>query len=267
MCSSDLLFKVALKKTGLIDENDLFNKLDERTKLVSLIYAHNETGCINPIPSLVEKINELCPQAHIHVDGVQAIGKMDTSWVHKSSLHSMSASAHKIGGLKGVGCLYLKSNTFLEPLIYGGGQEKKLRSGTENMPGIISFGLRAKEIMSSPSWNKKAEIVRDMFLVKLKKIPGVVIHSEGAPVLSNTVNFHIEEISGDVMMLQFDLANIAASNGSACSSGEGIPSSVLLAMGYSEWVASNSIRLSFGAGSTADDVERFISVIKQVQSS
>ena len=257
------LSKIPMTNDGIVDSKALLDAITEETVFISVIYANNETGIINPIEELTKQIKQKMPSIHVHADAVQAFGKMDISWIGNSQLDSASASAHKVGGLKGVGCLYLKPGSALDALVVGGGQEGRLRSGTENMPGLVSFGLRAREILAKPDWLLECKKVRDHFVENLIQIPGVSIHGDLQRALPNTVNFHIEGLGGDVLMLQFDLNGIAVSSGSACSSGVGAPSSVLLGMGFSEWVALNSVRVSFGAGSTVDDSEHILAVIKQ----
>ena len=257
------LTQVPLTCEGTVDKDALLAAITDSTVFVSIIYASNETGIINLAEELTKEIKQKKPSIHVHMDAVQALGKLDTSWIGSSQLDSASASAHKIGGLKGIGCLYLKPGSALDALVVGGGQEQRLRSGTENMPGLVSFGLRAREILASPDWLQGCRKVRDHFVEQLKQIPGACIHGDLAHSLPNTVNFHIESLGGDVLMLQFDMNGVAVSSGSACSSGVGSPSPVLLGMGYSEWVALNSVRVSFGAGSTVDDSEHILAVIKQ----
>ena len=258
------LTKVPLTSAGTVDQQALIDAMTDQTVFVSMIYANNETGSINPVEELVQAIKKVRSSIHVHVDAVQAFGKLDTTWVGSSQLDSASASAHKVGGLKGVGCLYLKPGSALDALVVGGGQEQRLRSGTENMPGLVSFGLRAREILARPSWFQACEQVRNHFVENLLLIPGACVHGDLNRSLTNTVNFHLEGVAGDVLMLQFDMNGIAVSSGSACSSGVGSPSPVLLGMGLSEWVALNSVRVSFGAGSTVDDSEHILAVIKQV---
>lgn len=254
---------IPMTKDGVVDIDALMAALSDETALVSIIYANNETGIINPLKELTEDIKQKYPSIHVHADAVQAFGKLDITWIGSSKLDSASASAHKVGGLKGVGCLYLKAGSNLDALMVGGGQEQRLRSGTENMPGLVSFGLRSREILGKPDWLQSCGKVRDHFVDNLQKIPGVCIHGNLDHGVLNTVNFHVEGLGGDILMLQFDMNGIAVSSGSACSSGVGSPSPVLLGMGYSEWVALNSVRVSFGAGSTVDDSEHILAVIRQ----
>ena len=257
------LAKINLKPNGAVNTEQLLSEVNDQTNLVCLIYANNEVGTINDIEMICEDIKKINPNVHMHVDAVQALGKLDVSWVGGSKIDSMAVSAHKIGGLKGVGCLYLKPESKLEASIFGGGQEGRLRSGTENMPGIISFGLRAKDILAKPKWFAGVAKVCSYFIEELSKIDSVVIHGDFLKSTKNTVNFHVENHPIEQLMLHLDLAGIAVSSGSACSSGASTPSAVLLNMGYSSWVASNSIRVSFGASSGVEDVDRIVSVIKQ----
>ena len=246
---------------GTVHTEALLQLLDNELALVSLIHVNNETGAINPIANLADLIRKRSPQAHIHVDAVQACGKMDIRWMDSSAIDTASASAHKIGGFTGIGCLYKKRQAKIFPLIYGGGQERGWRAGTENLPGILSFGLRAEEIAAQGDWLRALEPLKAKLLRGLALIPGAVMHGDPARSLASTVNFHIDPLSSEELLLAFDAARIAVSNGSACASGGGRPSHVLKAMGYTDDVASRSIRVSLGEGSKIDDVELILKTL------
>jgi len=245
---------IPVNSNGIVTAETLAQYLNSDLALVSLIHVNNETGAINPLSELVELIRKKSTHAHIHVDAVQSCGKLDIRWFEASAIDSASASAHKLGGLRGVGCLYSKRSTTLFPLIYGGGQERGWRAGTENLPGVISFGIRAEEL-TNKNWMKSAENLRSRFLAGLAEIPGVHLHGDPQFCLPTTVNFHVDGLRGEELLLSFDSAGISVSNGSACSSGGGRPSHVLKAMGYTDEVAAHSVRVSFGEGSTKEDLE------------
>lgn len=231
--------------------------------MVCLIYVNNETGIINPIADAVQTIRAHAPNAYVHLDAVQALGKIEIDGV-LSAVSSATFSAHKIGGLKGIGCLYVKKGTSLAPLITGGGQEKSRRSGTENLPGILSFGLRAQALLNHPEWMKRPSGLFPEFIEKLSALPGVVIHGDMKSSTQTAVNFHVAGQKIEKLNLRLDMAGIAVSNGSACSSGLPKPSRVLLAMGYSEDEAKNSLRVSFGPETTEECLNYFLEKLSEV---
>jgi len=252
--------------TGQLDLSALEQLITPNTAVVSYLAANNETGVVLPTAEIASRIRKLNSKVHIHADAVQLLGKSDLSWLAKSEIDSAAFSAHKIGGYKGIGALYLRRGKKLSPLVTGGGQERGRRAGTENMPGIVSFGIRARELLGElPISVANMSAARDEFVAKLRLIPGVVIHGHESERLPNTVNFHIDGVAGDDILLNFDLANIYASSGSACSSSVARPSHVLTAMGYSEWVSLNSVRVSFTAAAELSHVSEIIEVINQVR--
>lgn len=259
---------IRLKPDGKVCPEHLIETIRKDTAFVGLILANNETGIINPLDRLIAQIRSLAPDCHIHSDGVQAYGKTETSWIGSpQGPDSFSASAHKIGGFKGIGFLYLNNHANLQAMMIGGGQEQRVRSGTENMPGVISFGLRAREILACQDWLAPARLAQKELTEGLKSLKGAVIHgdySDDSSHTHNTVNFHVNGLSGETMMLHFDMAEICVSSGSACSSGQGSPSPVLMAMGYDEDIATNSVRVSFGHSSSPEDAKKILSVLRQL---
>lgn len=252
---------VPLKREGFVDNQALLELLTPETTMLALIYVNNETGVVNPLPTLIEQVRSRVPKIHIHVDAVQAYGKIDCNWIHSSSVDTASASAHKIGGFKGVGCLYKKAKVNLTPIIFGGGQERGLRSGTENMQGIVSFGIRAQELAAKKDWIKSLDALKMQILEGLKKIPDTQIHGDPVHSIPTTVNFSIKGFSAEELLLAFDNQKIAVSSGSACSSGGDRPSHVLKAMGYSDEEALQAIRISFGEGSQIGDADAILKVL------
>lgn len=249
---------------GIVNEEELLQLIKPSTVLICMIHANNEVGSINPVKEISEKIKNKKDSIHIHIDSVQAFGKIDMTWLENSKIDSLSASSHKISGFKGVGLLYLKKNTTLNTYICGGGQERNRRSGTENMPGIISFGLRAKHIRENPDWFDGVNELKAKLVEEFLKIDGLEFHGDLEKGLPSTFNFHIEGVPGEDIMLNFDLAGICISSGSACSSGVQRPSAVLKAMGYPDWIALNSTRISFGPHNTLEDVDIIIHTLKKV---
>lgn len=253
-------------REGVVDSAALLALVDETTALVGVMHANNETGAVNDVRALAAAVKAKQATVHVHVDAVQMFGKADLSWYAGAPIDTAALSAHKIGAFKGIGALYMKPGVKLNLLIAGGGQERGRRPGTENMPGIVSFGLRCDELRGcETTWMEGARTLRAAWLAALAEIPGAVIHgsNDGAQGLANTVNFHVDGVAGDDILLNFDLAGFQASSGSACSSGAARPSHVLLAMGYSEWVALNSVRVSFADGGTLADVAHMGQVLRE----
>jgi len=254
-------------KNGVVDVEKLLDLIKPETVLICVMHVNNEVGAINPIEEIAQKISEKNPGIHFHVDAVQIFGKADLAWYADSSISTAVVSGHKIGAFKGTGAVYLKTGTKLLPLISGGGQERARRPGTENIPGIVSLGIRCKEVRASDyKWMESAYDFADAWISELKAIPNIHFHfdtEDRSKWIGNTVNFHIEGIAGDDILLNFDLAGIQASSGSACSSGVARPSKVLLGMGYDEWVALNSVRTSFMASGNIEGVSGMIKVLKE----
>ena len=249
---------------GTVDLERLVELINADTALVSVMGANNEVGALNPVQELARRVKEKAPEAHVHIDAVQLLGKTDLTWLAASTVDSASFSAHKIGAYKGIGALYLKPGKKLALLSAGGGQERGRRPGTENMPGIVSFGLKCEELHGQELAHAACmRRLRDAFIEALKRVPGAGLHGglTAAETLPNTVNFHVEGVPGEDILLNFDLSGIAASSGSACSSGVSRPSHVLMAMGLGEWVALNSVRVSFTAEGLDEDVVRMESVL------
>jgi cysteine desulfurase len=247
-------------RDGVVDTAALLALVDATTAMVAVMHANNETGAVNPIRELAAAIKAKNPGVHLHVDAVQMLGKADLGWYAGAAVDSAALSAHKLGGFKGVGALYLKPGTKLSLLIAGGGQERGRRPGTENVPGIVSFGLRCDEIHGKELAAAEAmRAKRRLWLDALRAVDGAHVHGstadDPAVALPNTVNFHVDGVAGDDLLLNFDLAGIHASSGSACSSGANRPSHVLVAMGYDEWVALNSVRVSFAAIGATPEAE------------
>ncbi len=251
---------IPLNTMGFVDHSSVSQYISKSTQLVCLIHVNNETGAINPLSKLCSTIRKHAPHTHIHIDAVQSFGKMDLTYFASSTIDSASASGHKIGAFKGVGCLYVKNPVNLSPLIYGGGQERGWRAGTENLPGIISFGIRAEELIGKNTL-PALEQLRSYLVDGLLKIPEVHLHGDPAHCLPTTVNFHVDGLRGEELLLTFDSAGIALSNGSACSSGGGRPSGVLKAMGYSEEIATHSVRVSFGEASMQEDIDAILKTL------
>jgi len=240
---------------GIVRVDDLRKALRSDTILISIMHANNEVGAIQPIAEIGEIARE--KDILFHVDAVQSLGKLPID-VKNMNIDLLTISSHKIYGPKGVGALYVRKGIKISPLIFGGSQERKLRSGTENAPGIIGFG-KACELADQrmEEENKRLTRLRDKLMNGIvSKIEKVKINGPiGAKRLPNNVNFSVYYVEGESLLLSLDMLGIAASSGSACTSGSLDPSHVLLEMGLSHEVAHGSLRLSLGNQNTEEDID------------
>ncbi len=252
---------VGVDANGIIELNALEACLsqaaaaNEKT-LVSVMWANNETGVIQPIEDIVKLAH--AHQCLVHCDAVQALGKIPVDFT-ASGVDLMSLSAHKIGGPQGAGALVVHSSLALTPVFKGGGQELGRRAGTENLSGIVGFGLAAELIGSE---NHDVEIIglRDQLESEIRKIRSdAVIFGEDQNRLPNTTCVAVSGTTAEALLIMLDLSGIAVSSGSACSSGKVATSHVLSAMGVEDTVAKAAIRISSGRTTTAKDVENFLS--------
>jgi cysteine desulfurase len=255
---------LGVDKLGRIDLAELENCLTESTLLLSLQHANSETGVLQD----VEQIGQIARKKGVlfHTDAVQSVGKIPLR-VQDSPIDMLSLSAHKLNGPKGVGALYLKrgSPDLFSPLS-GGGQEKKRRGGTENVAGIAGFGkacdLAQKHLASEESSNLSS--LRDHFFQRVSDlISGVEVFGDLENRLPNTLNLGFEEAEGDTLMIGLDMAGVAVSTGSACSSGSGLPSPVLTAMGIPLDKINSSIRFSFGWSNTLAEMEQAAKILAE----
>lgn len=253
-CTVDV---IAIDHEGIVIDQQLAQTVRDETSLVCLTYANSETGVINDVNALAKKIKQLNGQVHIHCDAVQMLGKMPL--VIGEHIDSASFSAHKLGALKGCGALFIRRPTELREQFSGGSQEQNLRAGTENVSGIISFALIVKALPERlPRWQQQVEALKNRLLTNAR----LTVHGHRQSCLPNTINFHIDGVRGEDLVVNLDLAGIAVSSGSACSSGINRPSRVLTAMGYSSEVANNSVRVSFNDGNI-QDVDRLCQILNQ----
>ncbi|MBI2778326.1 MAG: cysteine desulfurase [Gammaproteobacteria bacterium] len=228
-------------------------------QIVSVMMANNETGAIQDIPAISAQARRV--GAIMHTDAVQAAGKIPVDFP-ASGAHLMSLSAHKLYGPKGVGALIVDKSLELEPLLHGGGHEMGRRGGTENVAGIVGFGAAA-ELTLNELAVRSAHLrkLRDLLEAGLRELPGAVIFAECAERLPNTVLIGVPGIDGEALLMNLDRKGIAVSSGSACASGSGEPSHVLLAMGVDFELARRVIRISLGQGNTPEDVLRLIAAL------
>jgi cysteine desulfurase len=243
---------------GTVDVEHLARLVNGDTVVVSVMLVNNEVGTVQPLAEIAQLVRD-SSRALFHTDAVQALGKVPVD-VGNLDVDLASFSAHKLGGPKGTGALYVRRRTPLEAIIHGGGQERDLRSGTPNVAGIVGFGTAAR--IASAEVEQEAERLgrlRDGLQQGiLRSIVGVKVNGEEARRIPGTLNICIEGIEGESLLLLLDRAGIAASSGSACTSGSLDPSHVLSAMGVPKSLALGSLRLSLGRASTQADVDKVL---------
>jgi cysteine desulfurase len=248
---------------GLVRREDLERALTPDTILVSIMFANNEVGTIEPIAELARIVKE--KGVIFHTDAVQAVGNVPIN-VKELGVDLLSLSGHKIYGPKGIGALYIRRGTRIKPLLLGGAQERRWRSGTENVPGIVGLG-KAAELAEKELPERSAHLreLRDLLIDGvLAKIDHVRLNGHRTRRLPGNCNFCFEYVEGESLLLNLDLAGIAASSGSACTSGSLEPSHVLMALGIPPEVAHGSLRLTLGRENTREDVERVLSVLPDI---
>jgi cysteine desulfurase len=251
-------------KRGLVDPDDVRRALRSNTKLISVMMANNETGVIQP----VEEIGKIAADAQVlfHTDAVQAAGKIPVD-VKGIGCHALSLSGHKLHAPQGVGALYLRKGTRIQPLFYGGRHERSRRAGTENVPGIVGLGKAAELAMQgfADGADQKIAALRDRLQQRiLNEVEDAGVNGEGASRVPNTTNIYFSDIDGEAMVIALDLKGLAVSTGAACASGALEPSHVLTAMGLRGEQARGSIRFSLGKQNTAEDVDFALSLVPSV---
>ena len=247
---------------GLVRPEELAAAIREDTCLVTVMTANNEIGTIQPI----RKIGEICRAKGVlfHTDAVQAVGHIPID-VRADNVDMLSASAHKFHGPKGVGFLFVRKGVRLMNLIEGGAQERGKRAGTENVAGIAGMAAALAESVAHMDENaKRLSALRDRLIAGLQEIPHCALNGAAEPRLPGNVNFCFEGIEGESLLLLLDEKGIAASSGSACTSGSLDPSHVLLAIGRVHDVAHGSLRLTLGEDATEADVQQIVQSVKEV---
>ncbi|MDW7726104.1 MAG: cysteine desulfurase NifS [Candidatus Methanoperedens sp.] len=247
-----------VSREGLINQDDVENAITGKTILISIMHANNEIGTIQP----VREIGKLAKDMGItfHSDAVQTAGKIPLN-VDELNVDLLSMSAHKMYGPKGVGALYIRKGTHLEPLLHGGGHERNMRPGTENVPGIVGFGKAAELAKKHLPDEEKLVILRDSLIKGILEIEDSYLNGHATKRLPNNANFRFSFIEGESMILILDMKGVAASTGSACSSASLEPSHVLSALGLKPEEAHGSLRLTLGIGNTQEDVDYVVSVL------
>ncbi len=249
-------------ENGIIKIDDLKEAITDETILISVMHGNNELGTIQPI----EEIGEIAREKGIkfHTDAVQTFGKIEVD-VEKLNVDLLALSSHKINGPKGVGALYIKKGTRVEPLIHGGGQEKGIRSGTENVPGIVGFG-KACELAANQldEHYEKLVSIRDEISDKiLNNIPEAYLNGDAEKRLPNLLNFRFKAIEGESLILLLDAKGYQASTGSACSSNTLEASPILTALGLDPVDVHGSLRISLAPESESFDVDDFVSAVSE----
>lgn len=256
--------EIAVDAEGRLQEVDYARALLARPRLISVVFANNETGVLQDIPTLAERARAGCGK-HVwfHSDAIQALGKvaLDFRALNESGVHALTVSAHKIYGPKGAAALIIDKRVDLAALISGGGQERGLRSGTENVAAIVGFG-RACELAVARLDQAATELeaMRKQLERGLGQLEATVF-GQDAQRLPNTVFFAIPEIDGETLVAKLDRAGFAVASGSACSSASTEPSHVLLAMGVAPELARGAVRVSLGMGTTSEQVAEFLATL------
>jgi len=259
-------FKVTylpVDRHGWLDPQKVQDAITKDTILISIIYANNEVGTIEPI----SEIGEIAQRrgVYFHTDAVQTVGKVPVK-VDKLKANLLSLSAHKFYGPKGIGALYIRNGTHIHSLIHGGHQERVHRAGTENVPGIVGLG-KAAEIASREMEEevKRIENLRNKLEKKIKEnIPHVYVNGHPSKRSPNTLNVSFEFAEGESLLLNLDLKGIAVSTGSACTAGSLEPSHVLKAMGVPPQLAQASLRFSLGRDTKEEDIDRTVETLKEI---
>ncbi len=250
-------------ETGMVSVDDVARAIRADTILVSVMMANNEVGTVQPIG----EIGAICRARGVllHTDAVQAIGAMPVD-VQRLQCDLLSLSAHKFHGPKGVGALYVRTGTVMDRLLHGGAQERGYRAGTENVPGIVGLG-KAIELATAdiPAAADHMRQLRDSLIEGLTaRVPGARLNGHPAHRLPGNVNMSFEGVEGEALLLRLDLVGIAASSGSACTSGALDPSHVLMALGLTPAAANGSLRMTFSTDSTQADVDAVLAALPPI---
>jgi cysteine desulfurase len=248
---------------GLVDPDEVRRALRPNTRLITIMLANNETGVLQP----VEEIGKIAGEADVyfHTDAVQAAGKVPLD-VSRIGCDLLSISGHKMHAPQGIGALYVRKGTLLQPMLFGGSHERSRRAGTENVPGIVALGKAAEIAREALERGDLAQVsaLRDRIeRTVLAEVDAAGVNGEGAPRVPNTTNVHFDYIEGEALVIALDLKGLAVSTGAACSSGAIEASHVLTAMGLPSDRARASLRFSLGKQNTSDDVDFALSLVPQ----
>ena len=248
---------------GLVNPDDVRRELRPNTRLITIMMANNETGVLQPVEGVAKIAAEA--DVYFHTDAVQAVGKVPVE-TRRIGCDLLSISGHKLHAPQGVGALYVRKGTILQPLFYGGSHERSRRAGTENVAGIIGLGKAAeiaKQGLDSGELAQMAALRDRIQKAILSEVEASGVNGEGAPRVPNTTNIYFDYIEGEALVIALDLKGLAVSTGAACSSGAIEPSHVLTAMGLPPERARASIRFSLGKQNTPEEVDFALSLIPQ----
>ncbi|MGG6293530.1 cysteine desulfurase family protein [Leptolyngbya sp. AN02str] len=259
--------RLAVDATGRVDPMDLQRAIQANTVLISVIYGQSEVGTVQPI----EDLGAIAREHHIlfHTDAVQVAGRLPLT-MQQLPVDLLSLSSHKLYGPQGAGALYVRPGVKLRSLLEGGGQEQRLRSGTQAVPAIAGFGiaaeLAAQELVTE---SERLRLLRDRLFEQLADVPELIVTGDRVHRLPHHVSFCLrccdgQQFTGKTLVRHMNMAGIGISSGSACNSGKTVPSPTLLAMGLGDRLATGGIRLTLGHHTTADDVDWAATVLKQV---
>lgn len=246
-----------------INPQDVADAICDDTILISVMFANNEVGTIQPIAEIGKIAKE--KGIYFHTDAVQAVGNYPID-VNEYGIDLLTISSHKFHGPKGIGALYIRKGVRIKPILFGGAQEKTLRPGTENTPGIVGLG-KAAELAQAELTDKinRVQKLRDKLIAGItERIPEAKLNGHPTLRMPGNVNFSFRHIEGESLLLNLDIKGIAASSGSACTSGSLDPSHVLLAMGITHEIAHGSLRLSLGRENTEEDVDYCLEVLPEI---
>jgi len=247
---------------GQVTAQQVDDAIEKDTVLVSVMHANNEVGTIQPIEEIsrVTKKNGVL----LHSDAVQTFGQIDLT-VDDLGVDLLTLSSHKIYGPKGIGALYVRSGTPIEPILHGGGQERDRRSGTENVAGVVGFAEAVRILLTSrDKESQRLRMLRELVRFEIeRRIPGVSLNGHPTERLPNNINYSFPGIEGEALLLNLDLAGVAASSGSACSAGSIEPSHVLRAMGLDDAHLRCALRLSLGRFTTESDIAEMLDILEK----
>lgn len=258
---------IAPHASGLVHPEDIESAIKPNTRLISVMLANNETGVLQP----VEQIGKIAAEAgaFFHIDAVQGAGKVEFDVKH-IGCHLLSISGHKMHAPKGVGAMYVRRGTPIEPMMVGGSHERRQRAGTENVPGIVGLGKAAELAMESleDGTIERLAVLRDRLEEGVLRIPGTRVNGawDGdarVPRTANTTNISFDNVEGEALVIALDLKGVAVSGGSACHSGSTEPSHVLMAMGLDKNAARASLRFSLMKTATEADIEHVLRVVPE----
>lgn len=264
---------IGVDKYGVVNLDELKDAISDKTILITIMHANNEIGTIEPIEEIGKILQEINkqritnnkPRIYFHTDAVQTVGKIPVD-VNELGVDLLSLSGHKFYGPKGVGALFIRKRTKIDSLLHGGHHERNRRAGTENVPGIVGLGKTCEIAMEEQEKEeKRLKTLRDRLHKEIvEKIDDVIINGHPGKRLTGTLNICVKYVEGESMLLNLDLEGIAASSGSACTSGTLEPSHVLLALGIPPEVAHGSLRFSLGRNNTEEDIDHVMELLPPI---